>query len=103
MANFFQADEIISLLGASSFALVHKKRDFSRTIRRQQRLLPQNRPTLVHTSHTQRSEQEFFSSMFTKQQSNRLERIHEGIAFGGSDWRLGQTFHPGNSPYRLLT
>ncbi|TWT68833.1 hypothetical protein Pan14r_11160 [Crateriforma conspicua] len=46
--------------------------------------------------------------MFTKQQSNQLERIHEGNTFGGSDWPSGNelgasTFLPGNSPYRLLT
>ncbi|MEL6107653.1 MAG: hypothetical protein AAFU85_16625 [Planctomycetota bacterium] len=52
--------------------------------------------------------------MFTKQQSNRLERIHEGNAFGGSDWpsdneRSAKTFQPGNIPAlyslgtRLLT
>lgn len=54
-----------------------------------------------HKSHTQRSESSFL--MFTKQQSNQLERIHEGNTFGGSDWSLASTFLPGNSPYRLLT
>ncbi|TWU02888.1 hypothetical protein Pla52n_39760 [Stieleria varia] len=46
--------------------------------------------------------------MFTKQQSNQLERIYEGNAFGGSDLasvneQSANTFQPGNSPYRLLT
>ena len=52
--------------------------------------------------------------MFTKQQQTRIERIHEGHAFGGSDWcsvneHLANAFLPGNSPEmysmgtRLLT
>jgi hypothetical protein len=56
----------------------------------------------------QASDSEFFRSMYTKQQSSRLERIHEGNAFGGSDWcsvneHSANTFQPGNCPYRLLT
>lgn len=61
------------------------------------RLLPQN------TQVTPREASKSFL-MFTKQQSSRLERIHEGNAFGGSDWRLANTFQPGNiAAYRLLT
>jgi hypothetical protein len=56
------------------------------------RLLPQN------TQVTPREASKSFL-MFTKQQSSRLERIHEGNTFGDSDLR----YQPGNAPaYRLL-